>query len=60
MTVLPSSIDTASDTYRANRAALEEAVAAVDEQLALARAGGGERYVARHRERGKLLARERI
>ena len=32
----------------------------VDEQLAAARAGGGERYVERHRERGKLLARERI
>ena len=34
--------------------------AGVDEQLAAARAGGGERYVARHRERGKLPARERI
>ncbi len=32
----------------------------VNEQLAAARAGGGERYVERHRERGKLLARERI
>ncbi|MGO9343037.1 MAG: acyl-CoA carboxylase subunit beta [Acidimicrobiales bacterium] len=37
-------------------AALEE----VDAQLALARAGGGERYVERHRSRGKLLARERV
>ena len=32
----------------------------VNEQLAAARAGGGERYVQRHRERGKLPARERI
>ena len=31
-----------------------------DEQLAIANAGGGPRYVERHRQRGKLLARERI
>ncbi len=35
-------------------------LAEVEEQLALAKAGGGERYIKRHRERGKLLARERI
>jgi len=60
MPTLPTTVDVTSDTYRANRAALEAAVALVDEQLASARAGGGERYVARHRERGKLPARERI
>ena len=32
----------------------------VNDQLAIVLQGGGERYVARHRERGKLLARERI
>jgi acetyl-CoA carboxylase carboxyltransferase component len=32
----------------------------IEAQLALARAGGGERSVARHRQRGKLLVRERI
>jgi acetyl-CoA carboxylase carboxyltransferase component len=57
---LPTSIDPSSETFRANHRALEEAVAGVDEQLALARAGGGERYVTRHRERGKLPAHERI
>ncbi len=60
MPALPSSIDPNSETFRANHRALEEAVAGVDEQLALARAGGGERYVTRHRERGKLPAHERI
>jgi acetyl-CoA carboxylase carboxyltransferase component len=35
-------------------------LAEVEAQLALARAGGGERSVARHRERGKLPIRERI
>ncbi|MCU1378360.1 MAG: acetyl-CoA carboxylase carboxyltransferase subunit [Acidimicrobiales bacterium] len=60
MPVLHSSIDTASDTYQSNRRALLDLLAEHDEQLALACAGGGERYVARHRARGKLLVRERI
>jgi len=37
-------------------ALLADVVAAQDEALA----GGGEKYVARHRERGKLLVRERV
>jgi acetyl-CoA carboxylase carboxyltransferase component len=60
MPVLTSAIDPRSDTYRQNRAAMETALAEVEEQLALARAGGGERYVERHRHRGKLLAHERV
>jgi acyl-CoA carboxylase subunit beta len=35
-------------------------VAALEAELARSRAGGGERYVERHRARGKLLARERV
>src|SRR5581483_3974801 len=31
-----------------------------DSQLALANLGGGEKYIERHRNRGKLLTRERI
>ncbi len=60
MPILTSAIDPASDDFRANQEALAEAIDAVDEQLAAARAGGGERYVARHHQRGKLGARERI
>jgi acetyl-CoA carboxylase carboxyltransferase component len=56
----PTMIDPRSDTYRANREAMQ---ALLDEVLA-AQAdvleGGGEKYVTRHRERGKLLVRERI
>ncbi|MGH3241909.1 MAG: acyl-CoA carboxylase subunit beta, partial [Spirillospora sp.] len=37
-----------------------EKVAALDAEHAKALEGGGEKYVARHRQRGKLLARERI
>ena len=35
-------------------------MAALDEQLELARAGGGQRYAERHRARGRLLAHERV
>ena len=60
MTVLTSALDTASEEYARNRAALLEQVAALQAASALAVAGGGEAYVARHRARGRLLARERI
>jgi acetyl-CoA carboxylase carboxyltransferase component len=39
---------------------MERLVAELRERTALAARGGGERAVARHRERGKLLARERV
>jgi acetyl-CoA carboxylase carboxyltransferase component len=60
MPVLPSSLDPASETHRANRAAMLEKVARLEALLDEARAGGGPRYVERHRGRGKLLARERV
>jgi acetyl-CoA carboxylase carboxyltransferase component len=60
MPQLTSTVDPAADAYRQNREAMESALGEVEAQLALARAGGGERYVERHRRRGKLLAHERI
>jgi len=60
MPVLTSGVDTSSDAYRSNRQAMEASLAEVEAQLAVARAGGGDRYVERHRRRGKLLAHERI
>jgi acetyl-CoA carboxylase carboxyltransferase component len=60
MTVLTSDVDTTSEQFRANHGVQSAAVAALDEQLALVAAGGGERYVERHHGRGRLLARERI
>jgi acetyl-CoA carboxylase carboxyltransferase component len=60
MPVLSSTLDRTSDVYRQNREAMEAALAEVNAQLETALRGGGERYVARHRERGKFLARERI
>jgi acetyl-CoA carboxylase carboxyltransferase component len=60
MAVLRSQVDTADDVYLANRDAQLAAVAALDEQLQQARAGGGEKYTTRHRTRGRLPARDRI
>ncbi|MBP7629846.1 MAG: acyl-CoA carboxylase subunit beta, partial [Acidimicrobiales bacterium] len=60
MTVLRTSVDPRSPGYLANREALLEQIAAVDAEHAKAVAGGGPKYVARHRQRGKLLIRERI
>ena len=37
-----------------------ERLAVMNEHLAESRAGGGEKYIQRHRDRGKLLVRERI
>jgi acetyl-CoA carboxylase carboxyltransferase component len=60
MGVLASRLDPSSDAYVANRAANLELLAELDRLLEQARAGGGQRYVDRHRARGKLLARERV
>jgi acyl-CoA carboxylase subunit beta len=57
---LRSTLDVHADTYRHNRDAQLAAVAALDEQLDLARLGGRAEYVERHRRRGRLLVRDRI
>ena len=60
MPVLTSHVDVRDETYRANREAQLALLEKLNEQLELAIAGGGERYQQRHRERGRLLVRERI
>src|SRR6201996_7443792 len=60
MPVLKSTLDTTDETYRDNRRVQLEALAALEQQLDLVRAGGGERYARRHHERGRLLVRERL
>ena len=60
MPALKSAFDPGSDAAGVNREAMLAHLDAVEELLARARAGGGERYVERHRQRGKLPARERI
>jgi acetyl-CoA carboxylase carboxyltransferase component len=60
MPVLDSSLDPRSTFYVENSSAMQEHLADLDAALALARKGGGDKYVTRHHARGKLLARERI
>jgi acetyl-CoA carboxylase carboxyltransferase component len=60
MPVLRSSLDTTDESYRLNRQVQLEALAALEHQLDVVRAGGGERYARRHHERGRLLVRERL
>ena len=60
MDVLPTRVNRSDETYTArvahNEALISELRAAIDH----ASLGGGEKYVQRHRERGKNLPRERI
>jgi len=60
MTVLRSLLDVNSSQLADNRTAMLAKLAELDTEHAKAVAGGGEAYLARHRHRGKLLARERI
>src|SRR4051794_15878259 len=55
-----SALDTGSAQFAENREATLAALEALDAEHAKALAGGGEKAVARHRKRGKLLPRERI
>src|SRR5487761_2713769 len=60
VSVLRSTVDTTSEAYLANRKGQLAAVGALNEQLARRQPGGGPKYAQRHRDRGRLLARERI
>jgi acetyl-CoA carboxylase carboxyltransferase component len=60
VTALISQLDVASEAYASNRKAQLDVLAQLDEQLELVVAGGGERYLQRHRDRGKLPVRERL
>ena len=60
MDILHSHISPASAEFQANMAHHQEQVRLLHERLRLAKEGGGERAVALHRQRNKLLARERI
>lgn len=57
---LTSHVLTGSDTFRANRAAHEAALAQIAEAAALAAAGGGAKALARHTARGKMAPRDRV
>jgi acetyl-CoA carboxylase carboxyltransferase component len=60
MTILRSTVDPTATEFGANRDAMLEKLGEVEAEHAKAVAGGGEKYVDRHRKRGKMLVRERI
>ena len=60
MDVLETHIDTSSDGFKANAERMAGLVAELRERTADVRAGGGPRYMERHRAQGKLPVRERI
>jgi acetyl-CoA carboxylase carboxyltransferase component len=60
MDVIDTQIDTRSELFRTNQARLTALVDELRERTARVKRGGGDRYVQRHREQGKLPVRERI
>ena len=60
MTILSSTIDPTSPEAVAAAEAMRDSLAEIGVEIAKAVAGGGAKYVDRHRARGKLTARERV
>jgi 3-methylcrotonyl-CoA carboxylase beta subunit len=60
MEPIPSNVNVDDAEHRANRAAMDAVMADFRARTQRALAGGGAEAVARHKKRGKLLARERI
>lgn len=60
MARLESAADVSAAEYLARAEAYDRLLADLNDKLAWSRGGGGEKMVARHRERGKIPVRERI
>ena len=60
MAILETRADPAAAAFGANRERMAALVSELRERTALAAGGGGEEAIAKHRARGKLLARERV
>ncbi|HUO55690.1 MAG TPA: carboxyl transferase domain-containing protein, partial [Rhodoblastus sp.] len=60
MPALKTSVNVRSEAFRANQAAMRARVEELRAAVASARQGGGNEAQARHKGRGKMLARERI
>jgi acetyl-CoA carboxylase carboxyltransferase component len=60
VTVLGSALDAGGAQYRARREAMLAKLTELDAEHAKALAGGGPKYLKRHRDRGKLTVRERV
>ena len=60
MDVLQTRVDPSDSLFQANRDRMKQLVLELGARTARAREGGGAKYVQRHREQGKLPARERV
>src|SRR3954467_14623818 len=60
VTVIRTRLDPRAEEFRARRTAMLTKLDELDAEHAKALEGGGQKYVDRHHQRGKLLARERI
>ena len=60
MPALTSRVNQQSEEYQTNLAHNAGLLKLLEEQLRLARDGGGAEYTKRHKDRGRLLARERV
>src|SRR5688572_24440433 len=60
MDILPTHVQRDGQLYRENHARMTQLVAELQDRVTQVRQGGGEKYLQRHREQGKLPARERI
>src|SRR6185369_16571401 len=60
MEPLDSHLDTNSSDFKQNRERIAALVEELEHRLAAARLGGGPKYLARHKEQGKMPPRERV
>src|SRR5438034_1914436 len=60
MDILDTHVDTNSSLFKANKDRMAALVSELKDRQAVAKQGGGAKYVERHRAQGKLPARERI
>ena len=58
--ILESKIDTSSKEFKENYKDLESKTSEIKKLINRIKLGGGEKSIAKHKERGKLTARERI
>ena len=60
MEALETHLDSSSDDFRQNAERMQGLVDELNHRLAQARLGGGPKYLARHKEQGKVPPRERL
>jgi len=58
--VLPTKVKPDSAEFKHNAEANRALAAQLDERIAMVKEGGGEKYMARHRQQNKLFVRERL